>query len=321
MASLRSILEDGRFYLECQEPGYIDSMQELMAVITYRLVHPETILVNAQGVWDDLVPAGGASQEHFERAMQFHSIPRPKPSFHTMWLETLLEGLHSHQQQRLGALISRREIGVDGNLDQILTTPSGQKLEEFNVREAIEQDGPSTLVHASVWHDFEGSAVCNGQLLYWLDESGNFQRSVRWVYRPTQFSDQEYQYRRALAHLHESWILNTFARLNCANVSLKPRANQKTHHHHERRRNGRAQTIWHEIIVDSIPHTRPVPAAPSGEVREIRLHWVRGHYADYTKGKGLFGNAKLRAVFWIPEHRAGSAEAGEVKATYSVKGN
>ena len=40
--------------------------------------------------------------------------------------------------------------------------------------------------------------------------------------------------------------------------------------------------------------------------------WVRGHYADYRNGAGLFGNPKLRCVFWIPEHQRGNAELGDV---------
>jgi hypothetical protein len=51
----------------------------------------------------------------------------------------------------------------------------------------------------------------------------------------------------------------------------------------------------------------------------VRFHSVRGHYADYTKGTGLFGNPDLRQVFWIPEHRAGNEELGTVAASYKVE--
>jgi hypothetical protein len=57
--------------------------------------------------------------------------------------------------------------------------------------------------------------------------------------------------------------------------------------------------VWHEIRITSVPQLRKHLAAPDrdGEKREMRFHWVRGHYADYTKGAGLFGKSKLRAVF------------------------
>jgi hypothetical protein len=70
-----------------------------------------------------------------------------------------------------------------------------------------------------------------------------------------------------------------------------------------------------------VPKLRKQQAAVAadGGHREVRFHWVRGHYADYSKGAGLFGNPKLRAVFWIPEHRAGNGELGTVVASYKVE--
>jgi hypothetical protein len=35
-------------------------------------------------------------------------------------------------------------------------------------------------------------------------------------------------------------------------------------------------------------------------------------------GAGLFGNPKLRCVFWIPEHQRGNAELGDVIPEYSL---
>ena len=46
-------------------------------------------------------------------------------------------------------------------------------------------------------------------------------------------------------------------------------------------------------------------------------HWVRGHYADYTNGKGLFGRLKVR--IWIVEHTAGNPELGTVVSSYRVE--
>lgn len=53
------------------------------------------------------------------------------------------------------------------------------------------------------------------------------------------------------------------------------------------------------------------------EAMRNRLHTVRGHFADYRAGKGLFGRIKGR--FWIPAHTRGDAELGEVRKDYSVK--
>jgi hypothetical protein len=50
----------------------------------------------------------------------------------------------------------------------------------------------------------------------------------------------------------------------------------------------------------------------------MRRFWVRGHYADYRDGAGLFGNSKLRCVLWIPEHQRGNSELGDVIPEYSL---
>jgi len=51
----------------------------------------------------------------------------------------------------------------------------------------------------------------------------------------------------------------------------------------------------------------------------LRFHNIRGHYADYRKGNGLFGNPKLKKLFWVPEHTAGDPELGTVVSSYKVK--
>jgi hypothetical protein len=79
-------------------------------------------------------------------------------------------------------------------------------------------------------------------------------------------------------------------------------------------------SVWHEIHISDAPKIRRSGVSESREQtpENMRFHWVRGHYADYTKGAGLFGNPKLRAVFWIPEYRAGNEELGSVVSGYRI---
>lgn len=46
------------------------------------------------------------------------------------------------------------------------------------------------------------------------------------------------------------------------------------------------------------------------------LHICRGHFNDYTKGRGLFG--KHKGIFWIPQHFRGSKEIGTIEKKYMV---
>lgn len=48
----------------------------------------------------------------------------------------------------------------------------------------------------------------------------------------------------------------------------------------------------------------------------MAMHTCRGHFADYRKGKGLFG--KLKGLYWINSHVRGSEEHGVVEKDYAV---
>lgn len=115
------------------------------------------------------------------------------------------------------------------------------------------------------------------------------------------------------------WVtLLSLSRMNCKNVELRPINEPKFRPHAPNR--VVPASVWHEIVITSVPKVR------SGgqdifekDKQEIRAHWIRGHYADYRKGAGLFGNPKLKGLFWIPEHRKGNEELGQVIPEYTIQ--
>jgi hypothetical protein len=54
----------------------------------------------------------------------------------------------------------------------------------------------------------------------------------------------------------------------------------------------------------------------SGDSNQKRLHLVRGHFADYEEGKGLFG--KLHGKYYIAPHVRGRAERGTITKDYRI---
>jgi len=115
-------------------------------------------------------------------------------------------------------------------------------------------------------------------------------------------------------------LCHCLLRMNCANTSLQPTEPARTHRRPQRKE---PRVVWHEIKIDSVPkisREKKEKDNSDSECSEIRSHWVRGHYADYTKGKGLFGRAELKKVFWMPEHQRGSEEVGKVVADYTIVG-
>jgi hypothetical protein len=107
--------------------------------------------------------------------------------------------------------------------------------------------------------------------------------------------------------------------MNCHNVTIEPVVkNGKTK---QKRLNSSEFTIWHEIKVGNVPSRPSRSKVESNDDPGIerRFSWVRGHYADYTHGKGLFGNPVLRVVFWIPEYNKGDKNKGEVITSYEIE--
>lgn len=109
--------------------------------------------------------------------------------------------------------------------------------------------------------------------------------------------------------------VHSILRMNCANVSLVERPSgakskglsliPKT-----------PRIVWHEISIGSQPIKQGDVSEGTGIER--RVHGVRGHYADYTKGRGLFGKESLKQVFWVPAHLSGSPVAGIVVSKYKI---
>ena len=70
--------------------------------------------------------------------------------------------------------------------------------------------------------------------------------------------------------------------------------------------------------IDNAVAQRKVGARNSPEERsEAGLHIVRGHFADYTQGAGLFG--RIHGKFWMQAHIRGNPEHGVTEKDYEIK--
>jgi hypothetical protein len=293
-----------------RSPEALANWQRMMAAVNHMLREPDVILVNAQSVWDDLLPPGVYNsrpgwEEAWDRIANYAKIPSPKPVFRKMWLEAIESG------QRFGALVLRNSVenDIEGFLSQVEIDPAAADL--------IREDQPATIASAVLFHEFDGSACYTGEAEYWLDASGRFLHSCRKYPKPDGFDEKAIEARIAHLKIHQGWILHTFARLNCHNVKLAPQKAGAGKPQKAGRQN-RPATVWHEIAVEDIETRRTRdPAAPQDEKQELRFHRVRGHYADYTQGAGLFGKYKVR--LWVQEHARGNPELGEVVASYKIK--
>jgi hypothetical protein len=108
-----------------------------------------------------------------------------------------------------------------------------------------------------------------------------------------------------------SWLL-----LSCKNVTtveVHPSTRRK------KAKKDPTRIIYREIKVEvpSIVKARQNRAERDDEVG-VAHHIRRGHFADYTKGKGLFG--KYHGRYWIPPMMVGSKDYGTVLKSYALEG-
>jgi hypothetical protein len=213
-----------------------------------------------------------------EAFAEFRRIPPAVPPFPTMWLE----GRYENSHLSYGYLVDRRAVSE---------------------------------VHVAVCLEYEGQCALN---LFWialhLDTDGRLDGITHSLPEPDHNEGH-----RLLLVVSVLSVLLSLARMNCRNVSLRPTSSA------QKGKRGRAPTskppttVWHEIVINSLPKSRGTSNRRTwgSDDSIIRLHRVRGHFEDYTQGKGLFG--KVTGVFWMPDHERGSKSAGEVISSYRLE--
>lgn len=296
MASLRNLLREGRVqaYSEVvNDANALKFFYDRAKFSQEALQSHDTILVNATSVAEDI--GEGVVEQDPKR------IPCPKPPFTHMWLEV------NYLEKRQGVLVRRTEIRSQDELEFMLRSILPQVSPE---QAASMRAGIASFVETLVWCEWQGYAHYFGMFAYWLNAAGDYMDGIF-----SAFPEWNDEIENTL-YVAAAWLLHAFARLNCHNVKLVPASGGPKIKPGSKRP---PFSVWHEISVTAVPELRreQKDAGPDGEKRELRFHKVRGHYADYTKGKGLFGRLKVR--IWFPEHTAGNPELGTVIGSYKVK--
>jgi hypothetical protein len=211
--------------------------------------------------------------------VDFQRIPPAVPPFPMMWLE----GRYENSQSSYGYLLDRRTVS------------------EISVSVCLEHE-----------------AQC-GLNLFWfalhLDADGRLDGITHSL--PEADHNEGH---RLLLVVSVLSVLLSLARMNCRNVSLRPTTSSKQQGKRESASTSKPPTtVWHEIVINSLPKSKGTSnrRAWGSDESIIRLHRVRGHFEDYTRGKGLFG--RIKGVFWMPDHEQGSKAAGEVISSYRLE--
>ena len=101
---------------------------------------------------------------------------------------------------------------------------------------------------------------------------------------------------------------------HCKNVGLE--AHEPKPSRAQRRRGDTPPVRYHTLTIGPITETLKLEGQVDVVGLKRALHICRGHFADYTEGRGLFG--KYHGTFWMPMHARGNAERGEVRKTMNL---
>ena len=295
MSSILSHIKNGHWQLslddehEPNRPNY-QAMAEFLAkdACSHKMK-----LVNMQSVADDLIPGKTNRGEEYDIKTVWSKLPPVTPCHEDLWMECTIEDVQfAFQVHR--ADVQQDEVGSPARWS----------------------------VNIAKWEAAYG-VVIGPTVLYrfFLLESGQIQTAGLLDTQALDLSARLPDY-DDMADLKSNMTIHLFAaisalgRMNCKNVELRPIGGLKSNRH---RHHAVPASVWHEVTVTSIPKIRSAAQTAAGEGDPtLRRHWIRGHYADYRDGPGLFGNPSLRCVFWIPEHERGDPNLGEVVSEYKV---
>lgn len=107
-------------------------------------------------------------------------------------------------------------------------------------------------------------------------------------------------------------VLLSISFMHCKNVELVEHKPGRTH----RERRHRPRITYHTLEIEPMKKVLR-SEGKSGETGiKMALHICRGHFKDFSKGKGLFG--KYKGLYWWDSQVRGDVEQGEARKDYSI---
>lgn len=105
--------------------------------------------------------------------------------------------------------------------------------------------------------------------------------------------------------------------LHCRNVLTDPEPNRppKLLRAYQKR-HGVDMVRFHTLQIEPMRKVLADAGAESATGLHKALHIARGHFRDYSEGRGLFG--KLHGIFWVDSHVRGRSSEGTVFKDYNV---
>lgn len=108
------------------------------------------------------------------------------------------------------------------------------------------------------------------------------------------------------------------ALLHCKNIEVLDHFPDESKNRKRRKKGKQPLVRYKTLRITESPFTKRYKQNSTRE-HGAATHTVRGHFRDYSKGKGLFGNPKLKGIYWTGPMLRGSGEHGVIVKDYKIK--
>lgn len=119
------------------------------------------------------------------------------------------------------------------------------------------------------------------------------------------------------AHLYARPAMLALSFMHCKNVTLIPNDSPREVQKRRIKEGKRPLIRYHTLNIEPMKKILRVEGQSEKTGLKMALHICRGHFKDYSKGKGLFG--KFHDLYWWDSQVRGSIEHGAVMKDYNVK--
>ena len=225
-------------------------------------------------------------------------FPNLAPQFPTYWIE------YHWQIKSLHASLRRARIGV-------LVTGLNPTKAPPEVREHI-PDGTRWILGCDIYaeHDMPGKSAYRqipmGRVVFWVGETGDQVAPPK-----SQFMDlgADPDLSAAGVFIFVIPALLTICFLHCKNVKVVENKVDPALARKQREKLGFPPTKYKTLVIEPLKEILRTQGGAHETGLKKAMHICRGHFADYTGGKGLFG--KYHGKFWIPSTVRGSKRKDE----------
>jgi hypothetical protein len=304
------LIDDLRAGGKVRMPWFVQPSKEAIWIeyakrVTAMANEPELPVMVIDNVADYLYM--GTDQEHWSLERDFPNLAPPFPMF---WVEfKMARTIHSKEQ---------------GDTDVSKWLPQGGRVGQLFMacdRESVKGEGIPENTRWVYWCDMfcdygRRDATADGPqgaMFLCVDADG---RAIGAPWMQSYCAEEDSSLmKNVMAWYHPTFLAISF--LHCKNVQLVDNAVDAKLAKRHRERHGIAPTDYKTLIIEPLKQV----LRQEGRVHENGLakamHICRGHFADYTQGRGLFG--KYHGKYWMPavvrgtKGKAAPARAMEVK--------